>query len=71
MYCFQVQLQELQDQHTAELVQLQESNNKQVQQHVKTADRIVRELEATASALQTQLASEVERADNLSTALKR
>ncbi len=67
----QGQLQELQDAHATELTAQQEASGKQLQQHVKTADRIIRELEGTATSLQAQLAAEVERADGMAAQLKR
>jgi ribosome-binding protein aMBF1 (putative translation factor) len=67
----QTQLVGLQEQHATEVTQLQASSSKQLSQHVKTADRIIKELEATASSLQQQLASEVERAEGYNQALKR
>jgi hypothetical protein len=43
----------------------------QLGQHVKAADRIIKELEGTASSLQQQLAAEVERAEAATAAVKR
>lgn len=53
-YPLQAQLQELQALHGEEVAALQESSSKQLSAHVKTADRIIRELESTASTLQVR-----------------
>lgn len=48
----QSQLHELQALHAEETAALQDAGGKQLSAHVKTADKIIRELEATATALQ-------------------
>eukprot|EP00775_Hariotina_reticulata_P004489 gene4489-4742_t len=65
------ELVELQQAHTDELTAQQEVATKQLAAHVKTADAVVKELEATALNLQEQLAAEVERADAYDKELKR
>jgi YesN/AraC family two-component response regulator len=65
------ELVDLQQAHTAELTAQQEVATKQLAAHVKTADAVVKELEATALNLQEQLAAEVERADAYDKELKR
>jgi hypothetical protein len=52
----QAQLEELQALHAEEVASLQESSGRQLSAHVKTADRIIRELEATAGSLQARAA---------------
>jgi hypothetical protein len=67
----QSQLAELQESHAAEVTSIKGWGATQLGQHVKAADRIIKELEGTASSLQQQLAAEVERAEAATAAVKR
>lgn len=62
---------ELQKLHSSDVEQLQHFSSQQVEAHARMADRVIKELEATATTLQTQLGTEVERADLLSGELAR